>query len=81
VALVDDQREDDALQVTPAPTLLVSIRSAAQMLEIGQPKVRELLTQGAFSSIKIGSTLRRIPVAQLQAYVARLVAEQCEAGV
>ena len=53
---------------------LLSIRRAAEMLSLGHSKTYELLRAGELRSVKIGRS-RRIPVAEIAAYVARKLAE------
>jgi excisionase family DNA binding protein len=58
---------------------LLSIRRAAEMLSLGHTKTYELLRAGELRSVKIGRA-RRIPEAEIAAYVARKLAEaQAEA--
>lgn len=55
--------------------LLLSPRSAAEALECSVSRLYELMLNGSIASIKQGRN-RRIPVAALEAYVARQLAEQ-----
>lgn len=56
------------------PVLLVCPEDAARVLGIGRTKVYELLGSGVLRSVRVGG-LRRIPVAALDEFVARLEAE------
>jgi excisionase family DNA binding protein len=51
--------------------LLLSVTQAAEALAIGRTKIHELLATGALESVKLGRS-RKIPVAALEEYVARL---------
>jgi excisionase family DNA binding protein len=53
------------------PVLLVCPEDAAHVLGIGRTKVYELIRSGALRSVRAGG-LRRIPVAALADFVARL---------
>ena len=53
------------------PVLLVCPEDAAHVLGIGRTKVYELIRSGALRSVRVGG-LRRIPVAALDEFVARL---------
>lgn len=63
-----------ASQPDPAATLL-SVEHAAARLSIGRTTMYALLKTGDVASIRIGR-LRRVPVAALDAYAARLTTEQ-----
>ena len=54
--------------------LLVCPEEAARMLGVGRTKVYELMRSGALRSVRVGG-LRRIPVAALDEFVARLEAD------
>jgi excisionase family DNA binding protein len=56
------------------PVLLVCPEDAARALGIGRTKVYELIRSGALRSVRVGG-LRRVPVAALDEFVARLEAE------
>jgi excisionase family DNA binding protein len=56
------------------PVLLVSPEDAARALGIGRTKVYELIRSGALRSVRVGG-LRRVSVAALDEFVARLEAE------
>ncbi len=56
------------------PVLLVCPEDAARVLGVGRTKVYELMHSGALRSVRVGG-LRRIPVAALAEFVARLEAE------
>ena len=53
------------------PVLLVCPEDAARVLGIGRTKVYELIRSGALRSVRVGG-LRRVPVAALDEFVARL---------
>ena len=56
------------------PVLLVRPEDAARVLGVGRTKVYELMRSGALRSVRVGG-LRRVPVAALDEFVARLEAE------
>lgn len=56
--------------------VLLDVKEAAARLRLGRTTVFELIKEGAIASVRIGRS-RRIPAGELDAYVARLVAEQC----
>ena len=56
------------------PVLLVRPEDAARMLGVGRTKVYELMRSGALRSVRFDG-LRRIPVAALVEFVARLEAD------
>lgn len=56
------------------PVLLVCPEDAARVLGVGRTKVYELMRSGALRSVRVGG-LRRIPVAALAEFVARLEAD------
>ena len=51
--------------------MLVRPEDAARVLGVGRTKVYELMRSGALRSVRVGG-LRRIPVAALDEFVARL---------
>ena len=55
----------------PDRPLLVTIDEAADLLGVGRTIVYELLAEGEFVSVRI-HRCRRIAVADLEAYIARL---------
>ena len=57
--------------------VLLDVKEAAARLKLGRTTVFELIKLGEIASVRIGRS-RRIPAVELEAYVARLVAEQCE---
>ena len=56
------------------PVMLVRPEDAARVLGVGRTKVYELMRSGALRSVRVGG-LRRISVAALDEFVARLEAE------
>ena len=58
-------------------SLLLNPEAAARELSISRTALYELMANCRIDSIKIGRS-RRIPRQALDAYVARLVADQCE---
>jgi excisionase family DNA binding protein len=60
---------------TTTSRLLLTIPEAALALGIGRSLCYELVLRGELPSIKLGRA-RRIPVASLEAFVARRAAEQ-----
>jgi excisionase family DNA binding protein len=52
------------------PPLLVSVRSAARILAVGRTTVYELIAAGELETIHIGRS-RRVPMAELEAFVQR----------
>lgn len=63
--------ERSAPQQDSMPKLLLRVEEAAQLLSLSRNTVYELLQRGDLSSFKIGGC-RRIPLAALHAFVARL---------
>jgi excisionase family DNA binding protein len=59
--------------------LAYSIDEAFPALSIGRTQLFDLLRRGEIASVKVGRR-RLIPVASLDAYLARLVAEQTGGG-
>ena len=53
------------------PVLLVGPEDVTRVLGIGRTKVYELIRSGALRSVRVGG-LRRVPVAALDEFVARL---------
>jgi excisionase family DNA binding protein len=53
------------------PVLLVRPEDVTRVLGIGRTKVYELIRSGALRSVRVGG-LRRVPVAALDEFVARL---------
>lgn len=56
------------------PVLLVRPEDAARVLGVGRTKVYELMRSGALRSVRLDG-LRRVPVAALVEFVARLEAD------
>jgi len=56
------------------PVLLLRPEDAARALGVGRTKVYELMRSGALRSVRVGG-LRRIPIAALNEFVARLEEE------
>lgn len=56
-------------------TLLLTAEEAAKELRIGRTRMWDLITRGEVRSVKVGGS-RRVPYAELTAYVKRLIAEQ-----
>jgi excisionase family DNA binding protein len=63
-----------AVEDPGAPKLLLSMDEAAYALSCGKSKVYALIEAGEIVSFKVGG-LRRVPVASLESYVARRVAQ------
>jgi excisionase family DNA binding protein len=68
----------------PAPRampdrVLLTVEEAAQRIGIGKTKAYELVKSGALKSVLIGR-LRRVHVDAINAYAARLVADQSAAA-
>ena len=62
------------------PQRMLKVEQAAARAALGRTRMYELIKTGEIQSVKIGRS-RRIPVEALDAYVARLLAEQGEAKV
>ncbi len=62
----------------PVPRLLMTVPEAAEALAISRSKLYELIASGAIASIRIDGS-RRIPLAALEEYVSRLLAERTAA--
>ena len=60
-------------------SLLLTIAEVAQFLRISRSRVYELLSAGVLRSVKIGSS-RRIPRAEVEQFVARLLEEETGEG-
>ncbi|MFG3300991.1 helix-turn-helix domain-containing protein [Micromonospora chersina] len=60
------------------PQRMLKVEQAAARAQLGRTRMYELIKTGEIQSVKIGRS-RRIPVEALDAYVARLVDEQCQA--
>ena len=58
--------------------LLLTVPEAAEALAISRSKLYELLTSGVVASIRIDRS-RRIPLAALDEYISRLLAERTAA--
>jgi excisionase family DNA binding protein len=77
--LVEALTEHDDTPAIPEPRpaperVLLTVEEAAEQLGIGRTTMFALIKEGAIESVQIGR-LRRVPVAAVQAYAARLVAE------
>lgn len=57
------------------PQRMLKVEQAAARAALGRTKMYELIKTGEIQSVKVGRS-RRIPVEALDAYVARLLAEQ-----
>jgi len=57
-------------------SLLLKIPEAAAELRIGLTKMYELLGSGEIRSIKVGPNATRVPYAQIEAYIARKLADR-----
>jgi excisionase family DNA binding protein len=74
--LMADQPVKDVPTPRPMPErVLLTVEEAAERLHIGKTKTYALVKSGAIESVLIGR-LRRIHVDAVNAYAARLVAEQ-----
>lgn len=63
---------------TPArgtPRVLLTVEQAAETIGIGRTTTFALVKSGELKSVKVGR-LRRIPLAEVNAYTARLMAAQ-----
>ena len=54
---------------------LLKVEEAAQLLSLGRSKLYQLVLAGAIPSVRIGRS-RRVPVAAIEEYIRKLVAEQ-----
>ena len=67
----------------PLHPVLVGTTTASDMLELDEDRVRDLCRSGELQSVRIASRdgiaprKIRIPVRSIEAYVDRLVSEQC----
>lgn len=68
------KRNVDAVEVPAHMKLLLSVDEAAAMMSIGRNLVYDLVMRRQIASVKLGRS-RRIPVAALQEFVARQLAE------
>jgi excisionase family DNA binding protein len=57
------------------PRVLLTVEQAAERLNLGRTTTYALIKTGQLGSVKVGR-LRRIPVAAITAYTARLTTEQ-----
>ena len=57
--------------------VLLTIDECAMRLSIGRTLTRELIASGQLKSVKLGLRARRVPAAELDAFVRRLSEEQC----
>ena len=57
------------------PRVLLTVEQAADTIGIGRTTAFALVKSGELKSVKVGR-LRRIPLDEIQAYTARLLAEQ-----
>jgi excisionase family DNA binding protein len=57
------------------PRVLLTVEQAAAALAIGRTNVFKLIKTKEIASVRVGQ-LRRIPASEIDAYVARLIAEQ-----
>lgn len=60
---------------TTTPRVLLTVEQAADALGIGRTNMFALIKSGEIESVKVGR-LRRVPAAALDAYTARLNAQQ-----
>lgn len=63
-----------------ATKVLLTVEEAAARLNLGRTSMFTLIKHGHIASVRIGRA-RRIPAAEVEAYAARLVAEQCGVSV
>lgn len=68
-----------AIEDPGAPKLLLSMIEAAYALSCGKSKLYDLIEAGEIVSFKVGY-VRRVPVASLERYVARRMAESVPAN-
>ena len=65
----------------PARPLLLKVPDAAKALSVGLTKMYELINAQEIRSIRVGPNAVRVPVAEIEAYIARKLAETApEAG-
>ena len=62
-------------QTNPTPRVMLTPEQAADALGIGRTTVFALIKSGELRSLRIGH-LRRVPADEIDAYTARLAAEQ-----
>jgi excisionase family DNA binding protein len=76
------QTMNDGGPRTPSEPARVLLRpeEAARAVGLSRSQFFKLLADGSIRSLKVGR-LRRVPVAELEAWVAREMAEQAPAGV
>jgi excisionase family DNA binding protein len=60
---------------TAIPRVLLSVEAAADRLSISRTRMYALIKAGAVITVRVGR-LRRVPVIELDAFAARLVAAQ-----
>lgn len=60
-----------------ASKVLLTVEEAAACLNLGRTSMFALIRSGQVVSVRIGRS-RRVPAAAVDAYAARLVAEQCD---
>lgn len=70
---------NNAATNTSEPKLLLTVEEAAARLNVGRPKMWQLVMRKEVLSLKIGAS-RRIPRAALEEYVQRLSAEAAQAA-
>lgn len=72
-----DAADEAPRSASPAasPRVLLTVEQAAAALAIGRTNMFKLIKAGQIASVRVGQ-LRRIPAAEIDAYVARLLAEQ-----
>ncbi|MBN2642025.1 MAG: helix-turn-helix domain-containing protein [Victivallales bacterium] len=83
--LTDGEYEEVAAVLRAAPRIdpyevlrTVSIKTAAEILEFSEPKVRNMLRDGELRKIAINSTTVRIPLADIRRYIdERIDYEKC----
>lgn len=71
--------ELDGLRAQTVAPLLVTPEEAAELLRIGRTEVFGLIGRGELESVSLGKR-RRVPMAALHAFVARLREQQCTPG-
>ena len=80
VTLFASALEVDVMPVVPklpvAPKTLLTVEEAAARLSLGRTSMFTLIKTGQVASVRIGRA-RRIPAGEVDAYAARLMAEQC----
>ena len=57
------------------PRVLLTVEQAAEQLGVGRTTVFALIKSGELPAVKLGR-LRRVPLAEVEAYTARLMADQ-----